>query len=801
MKLQYHHIRWLVAVVAMMALPAMAEVRDTIDFDINDRTLETITIGNETFNRYSFPDCDHIDRVGAPMLPVKYIRLSVPYNATNITVTGAGNWTSGTASRLIYPAPVPLTTNDPIPEEPELVIDSTIYMTNAFWPAAPAELVGEGFYMGENRIVTVAVYPMLYNPGASRMRNYSQVRVTVSYNLGGTPANMLVRYNSQLRSQEQQQAMEFVTNPKQVEEFAIPAVQVQHAPVIPLPDSLMTDTIGWTYGGMLKSVESYDYMVITTRALKPAFKRLLALKQQKGYSAGAVCVEDILSNVYVVNGDKSLLPDSTYSYINDDAGKIREYLKECYRYGTKYVLFVGNSFCNMPFRYINGKYGTNDFIPSDTYFTDLTSAWSMLNDTVCNYLQTIDPFNPELFVGRILPCAPNELSNYTDKLFRYELNPGNGNTSYLKSALYTQCDWLQDSAYAWISAQQMHPLFPDSIIVEEWNNAYPKGGDVINQINTHHFGYVNFHGHGSPIGLMVNALPISHNMNNWHGNCRPFGVLVDSQYDGYDQSDVDNYLDRLNNKSYPFVFYSIACSAAPFDRFNNHGARYNVGESITLLKDKGGVAYLGNTRNGHPFSFRIESAFQNIILNGQYKLGIADAFSKDIPVLEGNWWQIHDKLAHNLMGDPEISMWTNEPVSYYGITRQNNDNSISISFSEGDTIIVGISDGIRQYMKSSSIGNVTFTNINPNSTVMVYRHNYLPYIAPLYLQNEPIKRSQYVIANDVFAGRNVDNNRTAGDLTIASGSEYEIETKGQVVLAPGFTVEKGALFSVMLSDY
>lgn len=174
---------------------------------------------------------------------------------------------------------------------------------------------------------------------------------------------------------------------------------------------------------------------------------------------------------------------------------------------------------------------------------------------------------------------------------------------------------------------------------------------------------------------------------------------------------------------------------------------------------------------------------------------------KDIPVLEGNWWQIHDKLAHNLMGDPEISMWTNEPVSYYGITRQNNDNSISISFSEGDTIIVGISDGIRQYMKSSSIGNVTFTNINPNSTVMVYRHNYLPYIAPLYLQNEPIKRSQYVIANDVFAGRNVDNNRTAGDLTIASGSEYEIETKGQVVLAPGFTVEKGALFSVMLSDY
>ena len=35
----------------------------------------------------------------------------------------------------------------------------------------------------------------------------------------------------------------------------------------------------------------------------------------------------------------------------------------------------------------------------------------------------------------------------------------------------------------------------------------------------------------------------------------------------------------------------------------------------------------------------------------------------------------------------------------------------------------------------------------------------------------------------------------------AEGSEYEIETKGQVILGPGFKVEKGALFSVTQSDY
>ena len=34
-----------------------------------------------------------------------------------------------------------------------------------------------------------------------------------------------------------------------------------------------------------------------------------------------------------------------------------------------------------------------------------------------------------------------------------------------------------------------------------------------------------------------------------------------------------------------------------------------------------------------------------------------------------------------------------------------------------------------------------------------------------------------------------------------AGREYEIETKGTVTLAPGFKVEKGAVFAVSQSDY
>ena len=39
------------------------------------------------------------------------------------------------------------------------------------------------------------------------------------------------------------------------------------------------------------------------------------------------------------------------------------------------------------------------------------------------------------------------------------------------------------------------------------------------------------------------------------------------------------------------------------------------------------------------------------------------------------------------------------------------------------------------------------------------------------------------------------------DKMLTLGNQREIETKGQVVLGPGFMVEKGALFSVTQSDY
>ena len=237
-----------------------------------------------------------------------------------------------------------------------------------------------------------------------------------------------------------------------------------------------------------------------------------------------------------------------------------------------------------------------------------------------------------------------------------------------------------------------------------------------------------------------------------------------------------------------------------------------MAQSYVLGKDYGGVAFLGNTRAGYysladseetlTDSPKIEKNFVKLLTDGEYRLSEAEALSKEIYNF-GQQICKHLLLTHNLHGDPELTIWPGSPQSLENVSVMRYNDSISVTdLPQQDIIIVTLFSHDDSACKTiSTNGKATFNNVNPNSTIMVYHHNYLPYIAPLYLQNERIENSQYVIANDVWVGENVDSGRTSGNLTIAAGVEYELDAKGQVVLAPGFIVEKGALFSVTQSDY
>lgn len=800
MKDSLDKIRWLVVALLLSTLPAMAEVRDTLTFDISDLSSETIVGNDETFMRLSIPDCDHLDMVGAPMLPVKYIRLSVPYNATDVSVTATSTSSLTIIPRRIYPAQMPLTTNDE-PDTISFVMDSVIYSSNTYWPSNVAELVGDGFYLGENRIVTVAVYPLQYRPNNKMLRKNTQVRLVVQYSLGGTPTNMLVRRGGDLRLQEQESAKTIVRNPEQVHGFAMTEAQIQHMPPVGLlPDSLLTDTAGYGYGGELQQAwgDRARYLIVTTRELAPSFKRLAALKRQKGYSVQIKCIEDILADPRVQLGD--VFRDrqgNIISAINDDAGKLRQYLKLAHSFdNTQFVLLGGKE---VPFRY-----GYNDSIlttrgkhfysvPTDWYYNDLTTNWNLDDDSFYGEYKNLNSPNafdrePELFVGRLMAENSSQLNNYIDKLLRYELNPGNGDASYLGHCLFTEASLFNNIESV---ALEFENVFDDSDIMKQSSDTllYPTGEELMSAFNMHPYGFLTIYGHGSPKCIKVCAAQ----------NQSSYLFSLDVYQTGYHSSSIN----LMANKYTPGVCYSLSCFNMPFDVPANYMV-FNLGQSYTLGNNYGGVAFLGNTRatfhsigDSEYGCNRLIKRFASQLLLGNTKCGIAEALSKSM----NN--DIYINMVHNLMGDPEFDISTSPPARHDSILVVRGDCSISVNnMSQGLDLNIALSAGSSApLLKRTNNGACTFYPVNPNSPVMIYTHNYLPYIAPLYLQNERIAQSQYVIANDVFAGNAVDPNRATGNLTIAAGTRYEIDAKGVVLLAPGFKVEKGALFSVTQSDY
>lgn len=809
-KFLLHHY-WLMAfVLAILPTALGAQVSYICNFSpITPQYTDTV-IDGLYYRTITLDGMEMTSLPGAPLLPCRILQFSVPYNATDVTVTSVchNSTTSSLNKYTLFPAPYPRAICDTTLEQ--VVKDSIIYFTNAYYPTDMADIIGEGFMMGENHIVTVAVYPLQFNPVTRTLKTNPTVSFTISYTLSNSHTNnVLVRNDPLLRQQGWDETKVMVVNSNQVEGFAANGSPAHHlAPY--LPDSLPSPEGGFTceYGGELYTPSS-EYMIVTTRNLAHSFRRLAALKRQKGYTVAVRCIEDIVNDPMVQFGDKVKKIDGTYSCINDSAGKLRHYLRLAHGMDrTRFVLFGGQE---VPFRYwydYDPNHIDSNHIPTDWYYSDLTTNWNKNNNDQYGEYQyynrirygSFDYF-PELFVGRLMAENEEHINNYTDKLLRYELNPGKGNAQYLKRALLTN-GFNENQNLAHLLAPSYTANFPDLETINHPTATYPTGADVINKINTTQYGYLGIHGHGSATTINVNNMYM------------PKGSFVLSK-DSYKTYSHGLGLDSINNKYCPSIMSAISCTTAPFDKYNPdtgiYRERLSMAQSFTLGKDYGGVAYLGNSRYGLCSAnnelagqARLEEIFLNLVATGYYRIGLAETKSKEIKSHEYFYegFPYHDELVHNLIGEPEFEVWTDEPECYNGINVTRNENSITVSNINSDSATVAISGNATYPQRIiTTDGTATFSDVSPNSTVMVYQHNYLPYIAPLFIQNENINRSQYVIASDAYLGRNVNPNRAVGDVTISSGVTYEMEHTGEVILNGGFEVKKGATLTVFPSDY
>ena len=747
---------------------------------------QNIKLQSKSYEKLVFDNAFYNNEVGKPDLPVFYYKFYVPKGktVTDVTFTGIDTKELQLQADLI-PAQQPTTTSqirsDTIFDAP----NPEIYEKNALYPDKQASIFRSDFVDGDLEVVTIAVYPVQYNPVQNKIR----MALFGEISLSTTSKNK--DYSNKFEGHSNEKEMvdlvkSMVENPEDINSDKRIAFVPTTVPV------LKSAQTAW-------SVPFYEYVIVTSRALKPAFNQFITWEKRKGYNAGIVCIEDILADP-AATGDNLSSPA-----LNDDAGKLRQYLYAGYSNTspkTKYVL-LGGDYTVVPIRYGKGRYDSewNDGtgkIPSDLYFSDFHTNWTAVSTTMTGTYYTGFDYGPEIYVGRLLCNSETDIQTWTTKVFCYEQNPGNGNYSYLSKALMTKADGLDTINFSilpsiFTTKKRMVELPTEGSATP----TYPKGVDVISELNTNYGLYCVFN-HGAPNAFAVATANINSGLPKYQ---------VTSS-DSYTSSNITpesgNGLDNLTNSNFPTITYSISCLTMPFDDFDFYGVNQKIpagtrtiGTSYTVAYTGGGPAYLGNTRDGwNPTGKNMEKIFFDTISIFP-QLGIAEAKSK---IGFGSYGYAHwTCLTHNLIGCPEMPMWTATPTTFNNVSISENGTSVTVNsggiVADKICVMSAVNDGYFQVQPG--VSSYTFTNVSKPYYVTVTKSNYIPFLNSLtniYVQNKTLSSAAYLKCQTVSAGYSVDATQTFGNVVIQDGANITFDATGDIILAGGFEVQLGATF-------
>ena len=734
-------------VLAFLSPGKLIAGKNTIDtilcFDRNLLHVENIECDDgKIYTRLSYPNCRSLENVSFPELPVFHICVQLPSEAEDIRITAQAYKTENILfDKPIYPVQYVSFTNGEIPEPQFKKLDIQSFINSKSNNLASITDISN--WNDTCKMVGVDVLPIGYNSKNKEYFFSKEVHVMLDYTLS-------------------------------LSDMTKKSASLQFTPEIGLP--------------------YYKYCIITSKKLEDSFLRLVGWMKQKGMDTGVICIEDILS-CEVITGD-------TVSRLYDEAGKVRQYLQYAYRLGgTEYVLFGGDSSI-LPIRYgesnEDGIFSLNPndlHIPSDFYFSELTSNWNHDNDDCYGEYEDITEFRSQLKVGRLLCSSAEDVDNYIDKLLRYETKPGNGDEAYLRKIFLTQADQMQVEDQAGKIASSISDIYPEQTIVScglgdvSTDTIDYTGTEIINMMKRK-YGYVSWMNHG-----VSTALILKYKLDT----SRPrYGVTALSGDDAvtYESS---NGIEKLGNKDYPMIAYSIACSTTPFDEYDEGNSNnINLGKSFTVGKDYGGPAYIGNTRVGLvSHTYKVQQIFNQNIND----CTVADALNK--AKYSNMSYRQHNALTVNLIGIPNLYVWTDTPkkfnayLEYYDTgadlyTDSDINEAYWCTWRLNET-----GDSISCDMFNPSYIQSTLTDIE-NGVITLTGKNCIPQIMPLRLRNVHLHGKRYMFLSDATIGEDYRDEYDS-PVVFASDSKTTMEHYGKIKFDKNVIVYKGATLTVIPS--
>jgi hypothetical protein len=460
-----------------------------------------------------------------------------------------------------------------------------------------------------------------------------------------------------------------------------------------------------------------ECLIITNQTFVAAFQPLADLKTSRGVYTIIVTVQSI----YTDTRFNSTGPDH--------AAWIRNAIKNYHNVnGTEFVI-LGGDVNIVPTRYVynpdTAEAGCPTtpldyqslYKPTDHYYAGLEGTWDNDGDGKFGEMgivgTTVDEadWTAEVFVGRIPANTIPQVQTMVQKVLDYETSPPSGS-------------WFNSAVFAGAVSQYENPVEHTPSVDEAELSEFMIDAYFSATSNARIYQVSTSYTPPSPYTVLTeislrNAWNLGSSIINLagHGNPQTFGGYAPTYTTYIDQSDAQ----ALTNGGKLPLAYIFSCSSGAFDYKEIYsGATTNsLSEELMLNANGGAIAVVSALRT--TFYFTVDPLFEALnegqnrffwrefMSNNEYQPGRALYLSQKsyIDQFINKYWNVelnHDPelakdpdylgeeekfrknlFAYNLLGDPEIAIYTKVPRAFSaGIVAQN--------ASIGDTLVLEITD-------------------------------------------------------------------------------------------------------------
>jgi len=458
--------------------------------------------------------------------------------------------------------------------------NEAVYNSNQWYPHTVYEVVSVESFRGF-QIVYIVLYPLQYKPKSGTVRLYETLTVEIQICEG--------MKNSQYRGlqQDKKAVLKMVDNPDMVSAYT--------------PESVLT--------------ESYEYIIITSSELKPAFYELILHKVN--YVKGARII------------DLGWICANYTGY--DTPEKIRNFMIDAYtNWDTTYCL-LGGDIDVVPHRLLYVMPGDviDYYVASDMYYGCLDGTFDADNDHIYGEPEDGVDWLEEVYIGRAPVETVAEAEHFVDKVITYELTAKpevcqfhQARGTYDNNPDFRQIAW---DCERWVpNSYERRELFEEDghISKDDWRAAWAG-----NPLTFQHAG------HGNTTFYDINY--IVGGQTEWHTTDVP----------------------TLTNTFWP-IHMSVACFSGDFDNED-----YDCLAEEYVKDDCGAIACMLNDSYGWYSEYDaskysgefLETMFRALFIDGKQHLGELLNQSKSYWVTAAQR-DVYYKWCYyeiNLIGDPE----------------------------------------------------------------------------------------------------------------------------------------------------